>query len=73
VVVPDAFFKIIFDPDAGEALAFILENRRYGVAETLLGYQTTVDAVEALTGFDFFPWLPGAEDMEAEQPNWPIP
>ena len=59
VVVPDGFFKAVLrtDPDGScHAIAFVFANhaRRQRLRDAVV----SVDAVEALTGFDFFPNLP---------------
>ncbi len=71
VVVPDGYFKIVFDPGAMEAVAFLLPNaaQKYGL---LADFQVTVDAVESETGLDFFPELPDILEnrLEAGKPEW---
>ncbi|MCH8082409.1 MAG: DNA/RNA non-specific endonuclease [Proteobacteria bacterium] len=73
VVVPDAYFKIIYAPADGRALAFLMPNRRI-TAPALTPHQVTIDALEVLTGYDFFNTLPVTlEDrLESETgPLWP--
>lgn len=73
VVVPDAFFKIIYDPESFETLAFLLPNRALPDAP-LSEFQTTIDALESRTGIDFFselaPALEAALELTAH-PVWP--
>ncbi len=73
VVVPDAYFKIIYAPADGRALAFLMPNRII-TAPALSAHQVTIDALEDLTGYDFFNTLPVTlEDrLESEtRPLWP--
>lgn len=51
VVVPDAFFKIIYDPETEEAFAFLVPNQVIKGAN-YFGFLTTVFAIEAETGLD---------------------
>lgn len=62
VSVPERFFKVIFAPYANppRAIGFVMPN-----GKVRGGYQntaTTVDDIEAITGFDFFSNLP--DDVE---------
>ncbi len=62
VIVPERFFKVVYAPYANppRGIAFILNN-----FDTTGGAQagaTTIDEVEAITGFDFFSALP--DDIE---------
>lgn len=57
VSIPQAYFKILLDLSEPElkAIAFVLPNQvNY---DPLYEFATSVDEVEALTGFDFFPEL----------------
>ena len=63
VIIPEAFFKIVFAPFAKNgprAIAFVMPNEQRN--ETLGSFAVTIDSVEALTGIDFFPILP--DDIE---------
>ena len=57
VVVPDAFFKavMVHDGKRYQSIAFVMGNddERY----LLKDCKMTVDELEAMTGFDFFPGL----------------
>lgn len=57
VVVPDAYFKIIFNPADLEAQAFLLPNRKTDEGDLAI-FQVSIREVEALTGFDFLSLLP---------------
>lgn len=65
VEIPDAFYKIIIDMEAGSprALAFIIDHDEgygYGTGETikerLSGFLESIDKIETATGLDFL-WL----------------
>ncbi|MHA1544751.1 MAG: DNA/RNA non-specific endonuclease [Alphaproteobacteria bacterium] len=74
VVVPDAFFKIIYDLESFETLAFLLPNRALPDAR-LIDFQTTIDALESKTGIDFFSELNPALEAALEltsRPFWPL-
>ena len=64
VAVPDFFFKVILDavPPEKKAIAFIMPNSNAyredeGLSSDFYDYAAPIDAVEELTGIDFFPWL----------------
>lgn len=80
VTVPDAYFKVLLRYSKSSTLgqwnaaAFYLEHRKY--SETLgKQHSMSVDALEALTGFDFFANLPAkvgadqAAKIEAVDPS----
>ena len=56
IAVPDAFFKVVYAPEHGRAIAFIYENRPCpgGIAK----YAVTVAAVERRTGLTFSSAIP---------------
>lgn len=57
IAVPSHLYKVIYDPAAGTAIAFVVPNA--AVPESALPqYATTVAEVERLTGLRFFPNLP---------------
>ncbi len=57
IAVPSHLFKIIYDPKANSAIAFVVPNA--GVPESALPqYATTVAEVERVTALRFFPNLP---------------
>ncbi|MBP1852554.1 DNA/RNA non-specific endonuclease [Rhizobium halophytocola] len=72
--IPDAFFKIVFDPQRGRAMAFRFPNaalckRAHEDAE----FRTTIDAIEEVTGFNFLPGLSHREQSlleDATSPFW---
>lgn len=62
VAVPDAFFKVVLRTgNDAAAIGFICRNAKGN--NPLSNYVVTVDAVEELTGIDFFPAL--SDDVEA--------
>lgn len=64
VSVPRRFFKVVLSPytNPPAAIAFIMPNTPS--PDGLESFATSVDNVEAITGFDFFSCLP--DDIEAE-------
>lgn len=54
VAVPDKYYKVILDVKSAKpkAIGFVLSNR--GSKQSLREFAVTVDAVERLTGLDFF-------------------
>jgi endonuclease G len=53
VVVPDYFYKIIFDPVKIEAMAFLVPHMRIKESQ-FKQFIVSVDTIEKLTGIDFF-------------------
>lgn len=73
VVVPDAFFKIIYAPGDQRAWAFLIPNQNWGAADLSL-FAVSVRQLEDLTGFDFFNALAPANEAALEattRPLWP--
>lgn len=64
VVVPDRLFKVVFAPytKPPRAIGFIFPNKP--TDDGLEALSTSVDNIEAITGFDFFECLP--DDIENE-------
>lgn len=56
VSIPTHLYKVIVDPKAGQAWAFIVPNA--GVTAPITKYRVPVAVVEAATGLRFFPDLP---------------
>lgn len=74
VTVPAAYYKVLLAPEQRRAIAFIMPNQ---VSDRpVMAYATSIDAVEELTGLDFFPlYLRGLdEELEAslDKAAWPI-
>jgi endonuclease G len=76
VPIPAAYYKIMVDEHKGElrALAFLVskDSRDFARIKKCL---VSIDEVETLTGLDFFPELPDAQEkeLESEKPSrlWP--
>lgn len=64
VRVPGAFFKVLIAPylDEPRGIAFVYPHMN--CPGNMQDYATTIDEVEKITGFDFFPALP--DDIEAK-------
>ena len=60
VDVPKHFYKVLYAPEKGKMIAFVLPNERGQKA--LSAYVVSVDTVEKLTNIDFFPQL--VDDFE---------
>jgi endonuclease G len=65
IEVADAFYKVLLQPVTGEMAAFIVPHQDI-YASDLPGFTTTVDAVEAVTGLDFFSGLRDEIEVIAE-------
>lgn len=64
VSVPLFYYKVIADvsiPDF-KIIAFIMRNENSG--ESIFDFAVPADSVERLTGIDFFPDIPGVEELE---------
>jgi endonuclease G len=59
VSVPAAFFKtlLVRNDTLNSAVAFVIPNEKAS-GTSHLDYAITVDSLEKLTGYDFFPLLP---------------
>jgi endonuclease G len=68
IAVPVAFFKIVVDPQTGEAIAFLMPQRYIGKGH-LERWVTTAAEIQARTGITFP--LPGTVDPMARSPLWP--
>jgi len=73
IAVPERFFKVIYAPGQGRAIAFVMENKR--LPNSWTNYATTIDKVEALTGYDFLASLEDKVEnvIESKQniKDWP--
>lgn len=73
VAVPDAFFKIVYDPAGKRVMAFRFKNEArcktsYAEAE----FRTTIDMIEEETGYDFLSALPHREQKLLEKQETPF-
>jgi len=66
VAVPEQYFKVILDArDPGvKAVGFLMPNASSSAG--LAQFAVTVDSVERVTGLDFFPGLPDAQEAQLE-------
>ncbi|TXF89333.1 DNA/RNA non-specific endonuclease [Neolewinella aurantiaca] len=64
VSVPEQFYKVVLDVEAGKAIGFLMPNAklRYPIEH----YAVSVDEVEDLTGLDFFGLVGAEEQVEAD-------
>jgi endonuclease G len=81
VGVPTHFYKIILRPTASgadhwEAIAFVLENKKYKAPYDFADYIHSIDWIEARTGLDFLPDMDAGDEhaLESVEPSlWPDP
>ncbi|PVZ65707.1 DNA/RNA endonuclease G [Pelagibaculum spongiae] len=71
VAVPDAFFKVVFDPLAFNAIAFISPHQKISKAD-LTSFITTVDHVEQVTDMDFNQLLSKNYENTMESTQWSL-
>jgi len=65
VRVPVAFFKVVFDPETLERLAYVIPQKPPGnVFDDLSAYRVTINTVERLTGLNLFPGHPCEDEIE---------
>ena len=73
IAVPESFFKVIYSPEQNRAIAFVMENKY--IPNSWTNYATTIDKVEALTGYDFLAALEDNVENVIESKenikNWP--
>jgi len=72
IAIPDAFYKIVYDPTRGRAIGFILENKKH-TGRTLDPYRKSISEIEELTGIDFLTNLPERQQTVLESnvaPMW---
>ncbi|EPR5514035.1 DNA/RNA non-specific endonuclease, partial [Vibrio vulnificus] len=69
VVIPSAFFKVIFDPAFNDAIAFVVPHRDVSGSE-LANFITTIDEVERLTQLDFFSAVDDSTEASMEAQVW---
>ena len=54
--VPDAYFKIVYDPVGKRAVGFVLPNTKIG-GDNFTPYVKSIKEIEGVTGLSFFPAL----------------
>jgi endonuclease G len=64
VSIPAQFYKVVLDLEAGKAIGFLMPNEK--LRYPLEHYAVSVDAVEALTGLDFFGLIEDQDQVESE-------
>lgn len=64
VSVPEYFWKVVYCPSKGQAIGFILPNRRCD--EDIKTFAVTIDEVERQTGINFFHQLPQKIEKQLE-------
>lgn len=69
VVVPNYFYKIVFEnePNKHKMIAFLMPNEKSNKA--LYEYVVSVDEIEKMTGIDFFPNLEDTLENKLEKSN----
>jgi endonuclease G, mitochondrial len=67
IAVPEKFYKIIYDPENEEAIAFLFPNE--GSVELVKSFTVSIDELETLTGIDFFAKLPDSLEQKIENKN----
>jgi endonuclease G len=67
VSVPDYYYKVVLDytDPTIKGIGFILRNA--ASSEPLQQFAVTIDSVEKVTGFDFFPLLPDDQESRIEK------
>jgi endonuclease G len=68
VSIPEQFIKIAFDPTNGRTIGFLMNNNK--LSESLESYVKSVDEIEALTGYNFFPNIDEAMEESYELDAW---
>ena len=72
IAIPDAFYKVVYDPTHGRAIGFVLENKRHK-GRDLSPYRKSISEIEELTGIDFLTNLPERSQAVLESnvaPMW---
>ncbi|WP_187270974.1 DNA/RNA non-specific endonuclease [Neolewinella aurantiaca] len=64
VSIPEQYYKVVLDLEAGKAIAFLMPNVK--LPYPIEHYAVPVDDVEEVTGLDFFNLVEGQEIMEQE-------
>lgn len=72
VAVPNYFYKVLMTKDRSKMIGFLVPHKDSN--KPLYEFVTDVDAIEKMTGIDFFPKLPDALEKKLEQSddykNW---
>jgi endonuclease G len=75
VLVPEYFYKVIFDPKVNEVVAFLLPNVMS--SRPVVDYLVSVDDVEEATGIDFLKDMVSEQkekeiEARADMSTWPV-
>jgi endonuclease G len=70
VGVPSELWKVIYNAKTNETIAFLFPNTKLSTKD-LPKYATTVDAIEAATGINFFPKLDEKVESTFDLKKWP--
>ena len=79
VRIPSHFYKVLYDSETQEALAFLMLHEPFDFNADIDGFVVPVDQAESFTGFDFLHLVPDAvedviEDRDtAATVRWPVP
>ena len=62
VIIPKYFYKVIYAPKLKKVLAFLMPNKYVpATKQAIINSQVSVKEIEDLTGYNFFPNLPGTK------------
>lgn len=64
VSVPEAYYKIVYDPHRQEAIALLVPHA--ASKKSVKSFVVSIDSVETVTGIDFFPALPDSLEASLE-------
>ncbi|SIO17921.1 DNA/RNA non-specific endonuclease [Halodesulfovibrio marinisediminis] len=64
VLVPEAYYKIIYVPSQNKAIAFLLPNK--GSKKKLSSFAVSINTIEALTGINFFSAMEDSQEDTLE-------
>jgi endonuclease G len=64
IAVPRAYYKIVYDPNLGRAVGFVLPNTKIGSRIELQDYVWRIADIETETGLNFFRSMPERQQAE---------
>jgi endonuclease G len=67
IPVPRAYYKIVYDPNLGRAVGFVLPNTKIGSRINLQDYVWSVADIETETGLNFFATMPQRRQAQLEE------
>jgi endonuclease G len=67
VAVPRAYYKIVYDPNVGRAVGFVLPNTKIGSRINLQEYVWKIADIETETGLNFFAKFPQRTQAQLEE------